>query len=423
MVKVASEGVSKRVGNCDPLYWGKKFTCDERSKIVEISKRLMCNPNFLTSAIALETGGTFNPSIVNSLGYTGLIQIGTLAASDINGRKKTNITAGKGGTLSKMSILEQLTYVEYYLEPFKGKLNTLADFYLAILMPVDCGKGNQPNHIVFDREIELDYNSSGDVIKNTKWIRQRAYKQNPAFFKEGKNENGKTYVWEVDDEIQKWYKKGEKEQHECLKNCPAFKEDKPKKANSLWHDPIDNPEITLHNYYGDFNPKGSSFGMVRNGGKKPHQGLDIFAPKGTPVKACLTGVVVTVNEDAGAFGKFVVIEISKSDLDKSKNEYTIKYDGEIENGSSFGDSDKRYLRYGHLSKIDVILKQGVTAGDVIGESGNTGNAKDQNVKARHLHFEITDAITAGKGLINRTNPSFYVNLISPNKETQSKNNK
>ena len=162
--------------------------------------------------------------------------------------------------------------------------------------------------------------------------------------------------------------------------------------------------------------------MVRNGGITPHQGLDIFAPKGTSVQACLTGIVISVNENAGAFGKFIIIEVDKSDLDKLKNDYVIKYDGEIENGLSFGDSDKRYLRYGHLSEIDVVSKQGVSAGDIIGKSGNTGNAKDQNVKARHLHFEITDAITAGKGLANRTNPAFYVNLVTPNKEKQSKNN-
>ncbi|MFC7774931.1 hypothetical protein [Flavobacterium sp. GCM10027622] len=192
---------------CKDLYWGNKFTCEERNKIVAISKRLNCNPNYLTSAMALETGGTFDPSIVNSLGYTGLIQIGSDAAKDINRRKGTKVTAGKTGNLRKMSVLKQLTYVEYYLEPFKGKLNTLADFYLAILMPVDCGKGNIPNHVVFDKSLTLDYKSNGEVIENTKWVRKRGYKQNPAFFKE-EREKGKTYVWEIAKVIQKWYEEG-----------------------------------------------------------------------------------------------------------------------------------------------------------------------------------------------------------------------
>lgn len=158
--------------------------------------------------MALETGGSFNPAVVNSLGYTGLIQIGTTAATDINRRKGTNITAGSSGNLKDMTKFEQLTYVEYYLEPYKGKLNTLADFYLAILMPVDCGKGADRNHIVFDRSLALDYNSRGEVIKNTKWVRQRGYAANPVFHKESKDE-GKTYVWEIASEIEAWYTRGE----------------------------------------------------------------------------------------------------------------------------------------------------------------------------------------------------------------------
>jgi hypothetical protein len=214
---------------CQNLYWGNKFTCEERNKIVAISKRLNCNPNYLTSAMALETGGTFNPAIVNSLGYTGLIQIGSSAAEDINRRKGTKITAGKKGNLRKMSILEQLTYVEYYLEPFKGKLNTLADFYLAILMPVDCGKGNTRNHVVFDKSLALDYKANGEVIKNTKWIRQRAYKQNPAFFKE-EREKGKTYVWEIAQVIEKWYEEG-KSNKENKYVCNALNENSDTKSN------------------------------------------------------------------------------------------------------------------------------------------------------------------------------------------------
>jgi hypothetical protein len=78
---------------------GETFYLSERKKIIEISHRLGCKPDYLTSAMALETGGTFNPAIVNSLGYTGLIQIGTTAAADINRRKGTNVTAGKNGNL------------------------------------------------------------------------------------------------------------------------------------------------------------------------------------------------------------------------------------------------------------------------------------------------------------------------------------
>ena len=424
-VEQQEAGKNQSLGICvcktKALYWGKKFTCAERKKIFEISNRLGCNPDYLTSAMGLETGGKFDPSIVNSLGYTGLIQIGEDAANDINRRKNTDITAGKNGNLKKMSVLEQLTYVEYYLEPFKGKLNTLADFYLAILMPVDCGKGNQPNHIVFDKSLKLDYNKNGKVIKNTKWVRQRGYESNPAFHTKGK-EDGKTYVSEIANVIQKWYDEGAKFKESSF-NCQQLEKTQVTEKNVKWYDPIDNPQITLFNFYGNFNPKGSSFGMVRNGGKKAHQGLDLFAPTGTDVKACLDGTVVLVSESAGGYGKFVVIEVKKDDLDKCRKEYKLKYDGEQDKGINFGDSNKRYLRYGHLSEIEVSNKQFVKAGQKIGESGNSGNAKDQNVRARHLHFEISDSISAGKGLQNRENPAFYVNLTTPNRNEQENNNK
>lgn len=409
------------------LYWGKYFTCLERKKIIEISKRLLCDPNHLTSAMALETGGKFDPSLVNDSGYTGLIQIGGDAARDINRRKGTNITAGKNGSLKNMTKFEQLTYVEYYLEPFRTKLNTLVDFYLAILMPVDCGKGNQDNHIVFNKNLVLDYNSRGEVIKNTKWVRKNGYIKNPVFHKEGEKEDGKTYVWEISKEISKWYKKGEFNkimsfecQKEILDNIIVSKKD------SQWHDPIDNPEIALFNFGGIEKPKSSSFGIVRtypNGAPKNHQGLDIFASKGTPVKACLNGIVVLVSENAGAFGKLVVIEVDKEDLDKARINYQLQYKGEKEKGPGFGDSNKRFLRYGHLSEISVKNKQEVTAGMEIGKSGNSGNASKQSIKARHLHFEITDAKTAGDGLNNRENPAFYVRLTAPNKNKQENNKK
>ncbi|NJM80344.1 MAG: M23 family metallopeptidase [Flavobacterium sp.] len=102
--------------------------------------------------------------------------------------------------------------------------------------------------------------------------------------------------------------------------------------------------------------------------------------------------------------------MSKKDLDDSRRSYSIIYTGEVEKKPDFGDSDKRYLRYGHLSETSVVNNQEVNAGDIIGKSGNTGNASNQNVKARHLHFEITDEISAGRGLVNRENPAFYVRL-------------
>ncbi|MDB0602918.1 SH3 domain-containing protein [Tenacibaculum maritimum] len=82
--------ISGEGGNedCPELVWGKKVSCEFRKRVVQISKRLECDPNHLMTAMALETGGKFDPFIKNKQGYVGLIQIGTDAAADINRRKK-----------------------------------------------------------------------------------------------------------------------------------------------------------------------------------------------------------------------------------------------------------------------------------------------------------------------------------------------
>lgn len=197
---------------CETLVWGKDQSCEFRKKVIEISKRLRCNPNYLMTAMALETGGSFNPAIDNGRGYIGLIQIGKTAAKDINRRKGTRITTDY---LKTLTAVQQLEYVEYHLEPKKGKLNTLADFYLAILWPIAVGKGNNPNYIIFD-----DNNADS----------KKAYRQNPTFHREKdefkKNSKGvvyerhgkaggKTYVWEIAEAIQEWYDRGLKLKNDC----------------------------------------------------------------------------------------------------------------------------------------------------------------------------------------------------------------
>ncbi len=233
---------------CEALVWGKYFSCSERSKIIDICKRLGCDPNYLMAAMALETGGTFDPAITNSLGYTGLIQIGEVAADDINRRKKTNITTSD---LRKMNKLDQLTYVEYYLEQHKGKLNTLADLYLAILMPIDVGKGSDKDHVVFDSNLELHYNSKGKVIKDTNYTRNKGYAANKGFYQEDdevdkdKKGNitkrhgkvgGKTYVWEIANVIQGWYLRGKgSNMNDCSKNCTLVGKDKSSNGDLILH--------------------------------------------------------------------------------------------------------------------------------------------------------------------------------------------
>lgn len=94
-----------------------------------------------------------------------------------------------------------------------------------------------------------------------------------------------------------------------------------------------------------------------NGSWGFHYGLDMAAPKGTPVKAAAQGVVVEAKFTKG-FGNMVLI----------------------------AHSNKLKTRYAHLSKIDVRAGELVEQGQCVGRVGNTGFTRGKN--GVHLHFEV-----------------------------------
>ncbi len=102
---------------------------------------------------------------------------------------------------------------------------------------------------------------------------------------------------------------------------------------------------------------GSFFGDPRDGGKRSHRGIDIFAPKGTPVVAAHAGIV-TPKTSSGLGGKVVWL----SSFSKKFNQY-----------------------YAHLDSQAVTPGQRVSRGDTLGFVGNTGNAR---FTPPHLHFSI-----------------------------------
>ena len=100
---------------------------------------------------------------------------------------------------------------------------------------------------------------------------------------------------------------------------------------------------------------GSFFGAPRDGGQRSHKGVDIFAPKGTPVVAASDGVV-GVRTSSRLGGK--VVWLSTQGM-------------------------RQY--YAHLDSQAVRPTQQVLAGDTLGFVGNTGNAR---YTPPHLHFGI-----------------------------------
>ncbi|WP_300011156.1 M23 family metallopeptidase [Pseudonocardia sp.] len=94
-----------------------------------------------------------------------------------------------------------------------------------------------------------------------------------------------------------------------------------------------------------------------------HQGLDIAAPIGTPIRVPLDGTVIDSGPASG-FGQWVRVEHS---------------DGTI-------------TVYGHISRSLVSVGERVSAGEMIAEVGNEGRSTGP-----HLHFEV---VTPGGTKIN-----------------------
>ncbi|MDV7393952.1 M23 family metallopeptidase, partial [Arthrospira platensis SPKY1] len=70
----------------------------------------------------------------------------------------------------------------------------------------------------------------------------------------------------------------------------------------------------------------------------------------------------------------------------------------------------RIAFYSHLSRVDVKLNETVTAGQILGLTGHSGNARAMRTiqTGSHLHFELRTVINAGLGLQNRIDPEPFI---------------
>lgn len=119
----------------------------------------------------------------------------------------------------------------------------------------------------------------------------------------------------------------------------------------------------------------SFFGAERDGGRRSHHGIDIFAPRGTPVLAAATGVVRSTRPNTLG-GNVVWLR------------------DEVRGQSHY---------YAHLDSVVARRSQWVEPGDTLGFVGNTGNAR---TTAPHLHFGIYEH---GRGPID---PLPWVRLVT-----------
>lgn len=105
---------------------------------------------------------------------------------------------------------------------------------------------------------------------------------------------------------------------------------------------------------------GGAFNRYGKRGRR-HDGVDLLAPKGTPIYAVLDGVVEVVSNGGGGFrgyGRVIVIN----------------HNGQL------------WSLYSHNSVNLVKVGQQVKKGDVIAKVGSTGRAS-----ANHCHFEIRNS--------------------------------
>jgi hypothetical protein len=145
-----------------PVAWCNKVSLEFKQRVLDISQRLGCDPNHLMSAMAFETGETFSPAKRNpKSGATGLIQFMPPTARDLHTTTDD---------LKNMTAVDQLDFVEKYLQPFKGKMNSLSDVYATILFPAAVGKTDssvlfQRPSVAYNQNKGLDTNGDGVVTK------------------------------------------------------------------------------------------------------------------------------------------------------------------------------------------------------------------------------------------------------------------
>lgn len=101
----------------------------------------------------------------------------------------------------------------------------------------------------------------------------------------------------------------------------------------------------------------SFWGAARDGGARSHEGIDVIAPRGTPLLASVPGYITRTGTNPLGGN---VVHLSADGLNLS-------------------------LYYAHLDQQLVQSGQRVQTGDTLGTVGNTGNAI---TTAPHLHFGI-----------------------------------
>lgn len=153
------------------MAWGAKVSVVFRERILwtaddlDIGDDPHDGADKLMTCIAWESGRSFRPDVKNMAGSgaTGLIQFMPSTAVDLG----TTVEA-----LAQETAEDQIRWVHKYFKPYKGRLKTLSDVYMAILWPKAVGQpessplwdqASRPT--TYRQNAGLDVNKDGTITK------------------------------------------------------------------------------------------------------------------------------------------------------------------------------------------------------------------------------------------------------------------
>lgn len=149
------------------MAWGAHVSPAFRDRVRQMAANLKsaATPSDYMTCMAWESGRSFSPLIKNMAGSgaTGLIQFMPATAKALG----TTVDA-----LAELTAEAQLAWVEKYFLPYRGRLNNLADLYMAILWPAAVGKpdsytlwGKGGSPTTYRQNAGLDGNKDGTITK------------------------------------------------------------------------------------------------------------------------------------------------------------------------------------------------------------------------------------------------------------------
>lgn len=153
------------------------------AKLLETAHRLGIMPGWLMVVFYIETAasrtGKIDHRVMNpATGATGLIQFMPRTAAALG-----TTTAA----LAQMSNVQQLGWVEKYLNPYRGRMKSLTDVYMAVFFPAAIGK---PDNW---------------VLQTTRLSAETVARFNPLF---DLNKDGRITVGEIKAKVSQFVPKG-----------------------------------------------------------------------------------------------------------------------------------------------------------------------------------------------------------------------